>query len=61
MLLNFAKYSRPSIANMTQEFSKDMDGTYSAEYHEKDSVIKYELNTGNLGLKLKSKEREKEP
>jgi len=53
MLLYLVKHSQPDLCNETQELSKVMDK--ATEGHMKDlcRVIKYALDTQNIGLKLK--------
>ena len=46
------KYSRPDIANTSQELSNVMDDVTPATFLEMHHVIKYALNTKNLGLKI---------
>ena len=53
MLLYVVKHSHPNLANMTRALSKANDGANPAAYKELLCVIKYALDTKNLGLKIK--------
>ena len=61
MLLYVVKHSRQDIVNTTLELSKVIDGAnqivFLIIYH----VIKYVLDTRNLGLNIQSNGTEKEP
>ena len=61
MLLYLMKQLRADIANTTQELSKFMDSVNPAAFLEMHHVIKYALNTINLGLKIESNGNEKLP
>ena len=52
MLLYLVKHSRPDIANSVRELSKVLDGSTSHSFKEMLRVIKYVLDTKNLGLKI---------
>jgi len=52
MLLFLVKHSRPDIANVTRELSKVMMNPTLYAFKELRRVIKYVLDTKNLGLKL---------
>ena len=52
MLFYLVKHSCPVLANMTKELSKANDGAISAAYKELLPVIKYVLDTKNLGFKI---------
>ena len=52
MLLYLVKHSRPDIANAVRELSKVMDGATNASKKELFRVIKYVIDTENLGLKI---------
>ena len=52
MLLYLVKHSRPDIANAVQELSKVLDGVSPAALKDMHRVIKYVLDTKNLGLKI---------
>jgi hypothetical protein len=52
MLLYLVKYSRPDIANATRELTKCMQKANPAAMKEMLRVIKFVLDTRNLGLKL---------
>ena len=53
MLLYHMKHSRPDIANSLRQLSKVMDGANKAAFVEMYQVIKYVLDTKNLGMKVK--------
>ena len=52
MLLYLVKHSCPDLANMTRELSKTNNGVNLAAFKESLHVIKYILDTKNLGLKI---------
>ena len=52
MLLYLVKHSRPDIANCVRELSKVLDGATPGSYKEMCRVIKYVLDTKELGLKI---------
>jgi hypothetical protein len=52
MLLYLVKHSRPDIANCVRELSKCLDGSTEACNKEMHRVIKYVLDTKDMGLKL---------
>ena len=52
MLLYLVKHSRPDIANVTRELSKANNGVNPAMYKELLRMIKYVVETENLGLRL---------
>ena len=52
MLLYLVKDSPPNLANVTREMSKSNDSQNSAAYKELLHVIKYVVDTKNLGLKI---------
>ena len=52
MMLHLVKHSYPDLANMTRELLKANNGANPAAYKELPHVIKYVLNTKNLGLKI---------
>ena len=52
MLNYLVKHSQPDIANCMREFSKVLDRSTPTSYMEMLCVIKYVLDTRNLGLKL---------
>ena len=51
-LLQFVKFSRPDIANAVHELSKCMDGATPAAFKEMVRLIKFVLDTKDLGLKV---------
>ncbi len=51
-LLQFIKYSRPDVANAVRELSKCMDGATRATFKEMCRLIKFVLDTKDLGLKI---------
>jgi hypothetical protein len=55
MLLYLVKHSRPDIANVVRELSKVMDGATPAALKEMKRVMKFVLDTRNLGLKIEPK------
>ena len=52
MLLYLLKHSHPNLANATRESSKANDGANPVAYKELLHVIKYVIDTKNLGLKI---------
>ena len=52
MLLYLVKHFCPNLANMTRELSKANDGANPAAYKKLLHVVKYVLDTKNLGLKI---------
>ena len=52
MLLYLVKHSRPDIANCVRELSKVLDGTTDCAFNEMLRIIKYVLDTKNLGLRV---------
>ena len=52
MLLYLVKHSCPDLANATRELSKANNGANPAAYKELLGVMRYVLNTKNLGLKI---------
>ena len=50
MLLYLVKHSCPDIANAVRELTKIVDGANMAAYKEMHRVIKYVLDTRDLGL-----------
>ena len=52
MLLYLVKHSRPDIANAVRELSKVLDSATDASFKEMLRVIKYVLDTKNMGLKI---------
>ena len=60
MLLYLVKYSRPDIANPVRELSKVLDGSTDASFKEMLRVIKYVLDTKNMGLKIELTQPRKE-
>ena len=55
------KHSLPDIANAVQELSKVLDGASPAAFKEMNRLIKYVLDTKNLGLKLEPNLLKKRP
>ena len=55
------KHSCPDNANMTRELSKANEGANFAAYKKLLCVIKYVIDTKNLGLKIKPMEVSNEP
>ena len=55
MLLFLVKHSRPDIANATRELSKHMGGANRRSRKELFRVIKYVIDTRDLGLKIEPK------
>ena len=55
MLLYLVKYSRPDIANAVRELSKVLDGSTEASFKEMLRVIKYVLDTKEMGLRIEPK------
>ena len=53
MSLYLIKHLCPNLANMTRELSKENDGANPGAYKELLLVIKYVIDTKNLGLKIK--------
>ena len=53
VIISFLEHSRPDITNATRELSKANDGSKPSVIQELLRLISYELNTKNLGLKLK--------
>ena len=51
-LLYLTKHSRPNIANEVCELSKSMDGASKLQFREMLQVIKFILDTKDLGLKI---------
>jgi hypothetical protein len=54
-MLYLVKYSRPDIANAVGELSKVLDGSTEASFKEMLRVIKYILDTKEMGLRIKPK------
>ncbi len=52
MLLYLVKLTRPDLCNATRELSKAMDGANPAAFKELHRVIKYAIDTKDLGLKF---------
>ena len=52
MLLYLVKYSRPDIANCVRELSKVLDSATGEAYNEMLRVIKFVLDTHDLGLRM---------
>ena len=52
MLLYLVKYSRPDIANAVRELSKALDSPSPVAYREMLRVIKFVIDTKNLGIKM---------
>ena len=61
MLLYLVKHSRPDIANAVRECTKVLDGANENAYREMLRIIKYVLDTRNLGLKIQPTFRYNEP
>ena len=61
MLLYLVKHLRPDIANAVRECTKVLDGANEKAYQEMLRIIKYVLDTKNLGLKIKPNFRYDEP
>ena len=61
MLLYLAKHSCPNLANVTRELLKANDGANAAAYKKLLHVIKYVLDTKNLGLKIELMGKSNEP
>jgi hypothetical protein len=55
MLLYLVKYSRPDIANAVRELSKVLDGSTEASFKGMLRVIKYVLDTKEMGLRIEPK------
>jgi hypothetical protein len=55
MLLYLMKYSRPDIANAVRELSKVLYGSTEASFKEILRVIKYVLDTKEMGIRIKPK------
>lgn len=60
MLLYLVKHSRPDIANAVRELSKVMDGATPAAFKELKRVIKFVLDTKDLGLKIEPQSEKSE-
>ena len=60
MLLYQVKRSCPDLANLTKKPSKAYDGANPVAYKELLHVIKYVINTKNLGLKIEPMENSNE-
>ena len=61
MLFYLVKHSCPNLANATRELSKANNGANPSAYKELLHVIRYVLDTKNLGLKIKPMGNSKEP
>ena len=61
MLLYLVKHSCPNLANATRKLTKVNDDANPAVYKEVLYVIKYVLDTKNLGLKIKPMGNSNEP
>jgi hypothetical protein len=61
MLLYLVKHSRPDIANAVRELSKVLDGANMAAYKEMHRVIKYVLDTRDLGLRIEPIQGSEQP
>ena len=61
MLLYLVKHSCPNLANGTREPAKANNGVKPAAYKELQLVIRYVLDTKNLGLKIKPTGNSNEP
>ena len=61
MLLYLVKHSCPNLVNAIRKLSKANDGENLATYKEILHVIKYVINTKNLGLKIKPMGNSEEP
>ena len=61
MLLELVKHSCPNLANVTRELSKVNDGANPTAYEDLLHVIRYVLDTKNLGLKIKPTGNSNEP
>ena len=53
MMLCLVKYSSPGLTNVIRELAKAYDGANPAAYKELLHMIKYVINTKNLGFKIK--------
>jgi len=58
MLLYLVKHSRPDLSNGTQELLKVMDKAIEGHMKELCRVIKYAIDTQNIGLKLKPEDND---
>jgi len=58
MLLYLVKHSRPDLSNGTCELSKVIDKVMEGHMKELNRVIKYALDTQNIGLKLKPEDKD---
>ena len=61
MLLYLVKHSCPDLANMTRELSKANDGANPVAYKEVLCVIRYVLDTKNIGLIIEPMRNSNEP
>ena len=61
MLLYLKKHSRLNLANATRELSKANNSAIPETYEELLGVIKYVVDTKNLGHKIKPKRNPYEP
>ena len=61
MLLYLVKQMHPDLANATRKLSKANDGANPVAYKELLHVIKYVLDTTNLGLKIEPTGNSNEP
>ena len=61
MLLYMVKHSHSNLANMTRELSIANNGANPAAYKEHLCVIRYVIDTKNLGLKIKPTENSNKP
>ena len=52
MLLYLVKHLHPNLANATKELSKASNGVNPSAYKELLCMIKYVIDTKNLGLKI---------
>ena len=53
MLLYLVKHLHPNLANTTRELSKANDSANHVAYKELLCVVKYVIDTNNIGLKIK--------
>ncbi len=61
MLLYLVMHSRSDIANAVRELSKVLDGANVAAYKEMHQVIKYVLDTRDLGLHIEPSQGSEQP
>ena len=61
MLLYLVKHLCPNLANATRELLKANNGVHPAAYKELLCMIKYVIDTKNIGLKIKPMGKSNKP